>query len=317
MKAFRSIFVGVAAMALQAAAVSMTLLRGCPVNSTQNTSVIEATRSVCLRGANGGVVRVEYNGTSVNLSNQGISKVEGIPKDLVSIDLSSNNIYSLTNELYDSNLQNINLSNNQLSFVSSIAFPPSVKNLDLSLNNLQTIEINWAGLTQLSFLNLSWCNIIYIDKPVFPTSLWILDLSNNQVRLADLSSATYQFLTTRRVMYSLDSLHTQALVSTCTDVGNPKTLDKGVVCVFDGSRESIQTGLMASLRRLTIISLVITVVIILGFLILHWYRRRNGLDGGSLRDRTEKTLTSSACESYVEPNQYRESLTPIAVPSRP
>ncbi|KAH9085372.1 hypothetical protein Ae201684P_005080 [Aphanomyces euteiches] len=306
MKAFRSIFVGVAAMALQAAAVSMTLLRGCPVNSTQNTSVIEATRSVCLRGANGGVVRVEYNGTSVNLSNQGISKVEGIPKDLV--DLSSNNIYSLTNELNDSNLQNINLSNNQLSFVSSIAFPPSVKNLDLSLNNLQTIEINWAGLTQLSFL---WCNIIYIDKPVFPTSL---DLSNNQVRLADLSSATYQFLTTRRVMYSLDSLHTQALVSTCTDVGNPKTLDKGVVCVFDGSRESIQT---ASLRRLTIISLVITVVIILGFLILHWYRRRNGLDGGSLRDRTEKTLTSSACESYAEPIQYRESLTPIAVPSRP
>ncbi|KAG9408263.1 hypothetical protein AC1031_021510 [Aphanomyces cochlioides] len=245
MKAFRSIFVGVAAMALQAAAASMTLLRSCPSNSTQNTSVIEATRSVCLQGANG-VVRVQYNGTSVNLSNQGISKVEGIPKDLVSIDLSSNNIYSLTNELYDSNLQNINLSNNQLSFVSAIAFPPSVKNLDLSLNNLQTIEINWGGLTQLNFLNLSWCNIIYIDKPVFPTSLWILDLSSNQVRLADLSSATYQFLTTRRVMYSLDSIHTQALVSTCTDVGNPKTLDKGVVCVFDGSRESIQTGLMGT-----------------------------------------------------------------------
>ncbi|KAH9085371.1 hypothetical protein Ae201684P_005080 [Aphanomyces euteiches] len=299
MKAFRSIFVGVAAMALQAAAVSMTLLRGCPVNSTQNTSVIEATRSVCLRGANGGVVRVEYNGTSVNLSNQGISKVEGIPKDLV--DLSSNNIYSLTNELNDSNLQNIFLSSARLRFLR-------VSRTCTLLNNLQTIEINWAGLTQLSFL---WCNIIYIDKPVFPTSL---DLSNNQVRLADLSSATYQFLTTRRVMYSLDSLHTQALVSTCTDVGNPKTLDKGVVCVFDGSRESIQT---ASLRRLTIISLVITVVIILGFLILHWYRRRNGLDGGSLRDRTEKTLTSSACESYAEPIQYRESLTPIAVPSRP
>ncbi|KAF0752159.1 hypothetical protein AaE_006142 [Aphanomyces astaci] len=153
--------------------------------------------------------------------------------------------------------------------------------------------------------------------------------------MADFDVATYTLLSGINVSYLLDPQSAQMVASTCRDVGDLRRLgfSGSVVCVFDKSRDVIQDDLfgtrstlplvmrqsilphksVVSLRRLTLVSLFLSVTLVLGYAGLHWYRRRMGLNEEHALDRGRETLSSSACEAYdAEPIQYIQALTPQA-----
>ncbi|ETV85738.1 hypothetical protein, variant 3 [Aphanomyces astaci] len=232
---------------------------------------------------------------------------------VVRSDLSGNNLATIN--LGDSALESINLSGGQVTSFTVISLPATLRHLDVSRNSINQLSINWARFVKLTSLNFSSNRVSYINKPVFPPSLRSLDVSNNPIYMADFDVATYTLLSGINVSYLLDPQSAQMVASTCRDVGDLRRLgfSGSVVCVFDKSRDVIQDDMFVSLRRLTLVSLFLSVTLVLGYAGLHWYRRRMGLNEEHALDRGRETLSSSACEAYdAEPIQYIQALTPQA-----
>ncbi|ETW08036.1 hypothetical protein H310_02409 [Aphanomyces invadans] len=309
-------FLVVVAMAAATAAGMTFTLVSCSPTTTIPVNV-RPSSVACLQSPNGTVHLIVANGTHLDLSNQNITGVSAAPRDVTSIDLSSNNLGYVS--LGDSVLETINLSDSQIASLTSVMLPATVETLDVSRNAITEFSVNWAILPKLASINVSSNLLARINKPIFPPSLHTLDLSKNLLYAVDLSVATYTQLSSATVTYALEPQMARVLASNCRDIGELRRLGPsvtGLVCVFDGDRRDMQNDMFVALRRLTILSLLLSGALILGYAALHWHRsRRANDDDDDLAMRGRETLTSSACEAYDHlPIQYRQSLTPVAAP---
>ena len=110
--------------------------------------------------------------TSLDLSKNELSKIEGLPESLTSLDLSGNEISKI--EGFPEGLTSLDLSDNRVSKIEGL--PESLTSLDLSGNRLSKIEGFPEGLTSL---DLSDNEISKIEG--LPESLTSLDLSGNEI----------------------------------------------------------------------------------------------------------------------------------------
>jgi|GEM_PF-5908121 len=120
----------------------------------------------------------------LDASKQKISNLTGISKliNLQSVDLSSNELSSLSDELNTLvQLSDINLAHNKLTNVDTIK-SPSITKLNLSGNKIATISDQIFSLANLTELNVSDCDVTNIPNSLNKaTSLKNIDLSKNTI----------------------------------------------------------------------------------------------------------------------------------------
>ena len=121
---------------------------------------------------------------TLDASKQKISNLTGISKliNLQSVDLSSNELSSLSDELNTLvQLSDINLAHNKLTNVDTIK-SPSITKLNLSGNKIATISDQIFSLANLTELNVSDCDVTNISNSLNKaTSLKNIDLSKNTI----------------------------------------------------------------------------------------------------------------------------------------
>lgn len=128
---------------------------------------------------------IKYQTKHLNLSNNQIRsfKIENF-NEIITLNLASNHIQSLTNSIINSkNLKNLNLSSNHLKYFD-LTETTSIEYLDLSSNLIQYLNKNvLKNLQNLTMLNLSNNKIIIKSQSfTFLTNLNLLNLNFNKIQ---------------------------------------------------------------------------------------------------------------------------------------
>lgn len=107
-------------------------------------------------------------------------------KQLHTLTLSSNNLYSINDWVFPENLINLNLSNNKLiELPSSKDFlPENLIKLNISCNNIKNLE-NVKFPDSLQYLDIQLNNISKLSNVSFPRSLKVLIASGNNIMLGN------------------------------------------------------------------------------------------------------------------------------------
>jgi len=170
------------------------------------------------------------NLTNVDLSRNSIQYLEGLPKKLLSLNLSENNIDDMTSFGQFHDLQYLNLSSNHLVNLSNIRNNIHLSELNLSnneLNNLKGIE----KLINLTKLNLSQNKLIGeldLSKSELP-HLEVLNLSENNIQsvigIENLPELRVLDLTENQVIHISCSVKHKSLKKLILKLNNLKKLN--------------------------------------------------------------------------------------------
>ncbi|KDO16731.1 hypothetical protein SPRG_21963, partial [Saprolegnia parasitica CBS 223.65] len=129
--------------------------------------------SNCLLLSNGSTVALHAtNDSTIDLVQEGLERVAGLPSTILALNLSRNVITAV--DASATQLTTLDLSYNRIQGASPIALPTTLTTLDLSYNNMTSLDnttFHWTQLPLLQSLNLRGNFLSRLHGVQFPPTL--------------------------------------------------------------------------------------------------------------------------------------------------
>ncbi|OQR89926.1 hypothetical protein THRCLA_09507, partial [Thraustotheca clavata] len=244
------------------------------------------------------LTQVNYTTTSVlQIQNANIQSINEFPQNVTQIDLSWNNISSITSYKVPSILS-LNLSHNQISTLDTVPVLPTLTSLDLSDNKLTGASLSrLSAFPNLNNISLRNNNIKVIHNPIFPPNLQTLDLSGNPIVQFDISMTMFILLS------NVSNLDLGSLsISNC--FGTLQMLGHSVVCITDAP---LNTAFWSNIYGPVILVFFGVLLLALAYLVMmKCLRGGNDQRNDPLRDTC---VSSNYSRIDDDPAEYRISLS--------